>query len=327
MIGRRTFITLLGGAAAWPLAARAQQPAMPIIGLVCGRSANDSGWIVAAFHRGLNERGLIEKQNVAIEYRWAEYRWERLDELIMDLVRRPVTAIAALSGSPTAIAAKAATQTIPIVFANGSDPVDLGLVTSLNRPDGNITGVSFLATGTATKRFELLRELVPKATTIALLVNPNTPPSVSERTDIQAAARAAGQKIEVYNTTRNDDIDQAFTAIAQRRLGALLVTAYPFSFAQRDRLVALAARHAIPAIYWAREFVEDGGLISYGASQKDAFYRAGVYIGRILKGEKPADLPIILPTQFEVVVNLKTAKALGLSVPTSILLRADEVIE
>jgi putative ABC transport system substrate-binding protein len=300
---------------------------MPVIGLVCGRSANDSGWIVAAFHRGLNERGLVEKQNVAIEYRWAEYRWERLDELIMDLVRRPVTAIAALSGSPTAIAAKAATQTIPIVFANGSDPVDLGLVTSLNRPDGNITGVSFLATGTATKRFELLRELLPKATAIALLVEPNTPPSVSERTEIQAAARATGQKIEVYNATRNGDIDRAFAAIAQRRLGALLVTAYPLSFAHRDRLVALAARHAIPTIYWAREFAEDGGLISYGASQKDAFYRAGVYTGRILKGEKPADLPIILPTQFEVIVNLKTAKALGLDVPTSILLRADEVIE
>jgi putative ABC transport system substrate-binding protein len=325
---RRDLITLLGSAvAAWPLVAHAQQAAMPVIGLVCGRSENDSGWIMAAFHRGLNERGLVEKQNVAIEYRWAEYRWERLDELMMDLVRRPVTAIAALSGSPTAIAAKAATQTIPIVFANGSDPVDLGLVTSLSRPDGNITGISFLATGTATKRFELLRELVPKATTIALLVNPNTPPSVSERTDIQAAARTAGQKIEVYNATRNGDIDRAFAAIAQRRLGALLVTAEPFSFAQRDRLVALAARHAIPTIYWAREFAEGGGLISYGASQKDAFYQAGIYIGRILKGEKPADLPVMLPTKFEVVVNLKTAKALGLDVPTPILLRADAVIE
>jgi putative ABC transport system substrate-binding protein len=326
-VKRREFIAALSGVAAWPLAAHAQQSIMRVIGLVCGRSANDSGWIVAAFHRGLSERGLVEKQNVAMEYRWADYRWERLDELIMDLVRRPVTAIAALSGSPTAIAAKAATQTIPIVFANGSDPVELGLVTSLSRPDGNITGVSFLSTGTATKRFELLRELVPKATTIALLVNPNTPPSVSERTDIQAAARATGQKIEVYNATRNDDIDRAFAAIAQRRLGALLVTSEPFSFAQRDRLIALAARHAIPTIYWAREFAEGGGPISYGASQKDAFYQAGVYTGRILKGEKPADLPIMLPTHFEVVVNLKTAKALGLEVPPSLLARADEVIE
>jgi putative tryptophan/tyrosine transport system substrate-binding protein len=283
-------------------------------------------WIVAAFHRGLNELGLVEKQNVAIEYRWAEYHWERLDELIMDLVRRQVAAIAALSGSPTAVAAKAATQPIPIVFANGSDPVDLGLVTSLSRPDGNITGVSFLATGTATKRFELLRELVPKATTIALLVDPNTPPSVSDRTEIQAAARATGQKIEVYNATREGDIDRAFATVALRRLGALLVTASPF-FAQLDRLVALAVRHAVSTIYWAREFVEGGGLMSYGASQKDAFYQAGVYIGRILKGDKPADLPVMLPTRFEVVVNLKTAKAIGLDVPTSILVRADEVIE
>jgi putative ABC transport system substrate-binding protein len=274
----------------------------------------------------LNELGLVEKQNVAIEYRWAEYHWERLDELIMDLVRRQVAAIAALSGSPTAVAAKAATQPIPIVFANGSDPVDLGLVTSLSRPDGNITGVSFLATGTATKRFELLRELVPKATTIALLVDPNTPPSVSDRTEIQAAARATGQKIEVYNATREGDIDRAFATVALRRLGALLVTASPF-FAQLDRLVALAVRHAVSTIYWAREFVEGGGLMSYGASQKDAFYQAGVYIGRILKGDKPADLPVMLPTRFEVVVNLKTAKAIGLDVPTSILVRADEVIE
>jgi putative ABC transport system substrate-binding protein len=324
---RRKFISLLGGAAAWPLAARAQQPAVPVIGFLSVRSANDSGWIAAAFRRGLSEFGFVESQNVAIEYRWAEYRWERLEALVADLVGRQVTVIASLSGSPTALAAKAATQTIPIVFAIGSDPVALGLVTDLSRPDGNMTGVSFFATELGAKRFELLRELVPKAAKIALLVNPSTPASVSERTSIQAAANAVRQQIEVYNFTKDGDIDRALAMIAQRRLDALLVTGDPFSFAQRDRLVALTARHAIPTIYWGREFAEGGGLISYGASQKDAFYQAGVYTGRILKGAKPVDLPVMLPTKFEVVLNLKTAKTLGLDVPTSILLRADEVIE
>jgi putative ABC transport system substrate-binding protein len=325
---RRDFITgIAGSAAVWPVATRAQQSAMPVIGLVSARSANDSGWIAAAFHRGLSQFGFIEKQTVAIEYRWAEYRWERLDALVADLVQRQVTVIAALSGSPTALAAKAATQTIPIVFAIGSDPVVLGLVSDLSRPEGNITGVSFFASALGQKRFELLRELVPKAATIALFVNPKVLASVSESASIQVAANAVRQRIEVYNTTKDGDIDRAFATIAQRRLDALLVTGDPFSFAQRDRLVALAARYAVPTIYWGREFAEGGGLISYGASQKDAFQQAGVYAGRILKGEKPADLPIMLPTKFEVVLNLKTAKALGLNVPTSILLRADEVIE
>jgi ABC-type uncharacterized transport system substrate-binding protein len=327
VIRRRQFVSLLGGAAAWPLAARAQQPAMPVVGVLSGRSANDSEWVAAAFRRGLGQLGFVERQNVTIEYRWAEYRWEHLDALVADLIQRQVTVIATLSGSPTALAAKAATQTIPIVFAVGSDPVVLGLVSNLNRPEDNITGVSFFAGALGPKRFELLRELVPKAVTIALLVNPNTPASVSESASIQAAANAVRQQIEVYNATKDSDIDRAFETIAQRRLAALLITGDPFSFAQRDRLVALAARHAVPTIYWGREFAEGGGLISYGASQKDAFHQAGVYAGRVLKGEKPAELPVMLPTKFEVVLNLKTAKALGLDVPTSILLRADEVIE
>jgi ABC-type uncharacterized transport system substrate-binding protein len=327
-VKRREFITLLGGAATWSVTASAQQqPTMPVIGLLCGRSANDSGWVAAAFRRGLAEVGFVEKQNVAIEYRWAEYRWDRLDALVTDLVQRQVTVIAALSGSATALAAKAATQTTPIVFAVGSDPLVLGLVSNLSRPEGNITGVTFFAGALGPKRFELLRELAPKAATIALLVNPNTAASVFESSSIQVAAAAVRQQIEVYNAIKVGDIDRAFASIVQRRLGALLVTGDPFSFAQRDQLVALAARHAVPTIYWAREFAEGGGLISYGASQKDAFHQAGVYAGRVLKGEKPADLPIMLPTKFEVVLNLKAAKALGLEVPTSMLLRADEVIE
>src|SRR5262245_17061280 len=329
-IGRRKFLaTLLGGAAAAsPLAARAQQQsAMPVIGILCGRSANDSGWVASAFSRGLAEVGFVEKQNVAIEYRWAEYRWDRLEALVTDLVKRQVTLIAALSGIATALAAKAATQSTPIVFAVGSDPVVLGLVSNLSRPEGNITGVTFFAGALGPKRFELLRELVPKAATIALLVNPNTAASVFESSSIQVAAAAVRQQIEVYNAIKAGDIDRVFATIVQRRLGALLVTGDPFSFAQRDQLVALAARHMVPTIYWSREFAEGGGLISYGASQKDAFHQAGVYAGRVLKGEKPGDLPVMLPTKFELIINLKAAKALGLEIPPTLLATADEVIE
>jgi putative tryptophan/tyrosine transport system substrate-binding protein len=327
---RRDFLTLLGGAAtsaAWPLAARGQQPAMPVIGFLSGRSADDSAWLAGAFRQGLKDTGFVEKQNVTIEYRWAGNQWERLDALAADLVRRRVDVIAALSYSPTVLAAKAATAKIPIVFAVGSDPVVAGLVTSVSRPGGNVTGTSFFATELGTKRFELLRELVPNATAIALLVDPNTPASESERTAVEAAARAIGQQTEVFSAGTEIDIERAFMAIAQRHLGALLVTGDPFFFATRKYLVALAARYAIPTIYWAREYVDQGGLISYGASQKDAFRQAGVYTGRVLKGEKVGDLPVMLPTRFEMVVNLKTAKALGLDMPTSVLLRADEVIE
>ena len=324
---RREVITLLGGAAAgWPLAAHAQQR-MPVIGFLSGRSADDSAWIADAFRDGLKDTGFIENQNVIIEYRWAGNQWERLNTLAADLVRRQVNVIAALSYSPTVLAAKAVTTTISIVFAVGSDPIVAGLVTSIRRPNGNVTGASFFATELGIKRFQLLRELVPNATTIALLVDPNTPASESERTTVEAAAHAIGQQTEVFSASTESDINHAFTAIVQQRLSALLITGDPFFFAKRKNLVALAASHAIPTIYWAREYVDDGGLISYGASQKDAFRQAGFYTGRVLKGEKVGDLPIMLPTRFETVVNLKTAKALGLDVPTSILLRADEVIE
>jgi ABC-type uncharacterized transport system substrate-binding protein len=312
---------------AWPLAARAQQAAMPVIGFLSGRSADDSAWLAVAFQHGLKDVGFVEKQNVRIEYRWAGNQWERLDALAADLVRRRVDVIAALSYSPTVLAAKAATATIPIVFAVGSDPVVAGLVTSISRPGGNVTGASFFATELGTKRFELLRELVPNATAIALLVDPNTPASESERTAVEAVARAIGQETEVFSASTESDIERAFMAITQHRLGALLVTGGPFFFATRRYLVELAASYAIPTIYWAREYVDQGGLISYGASQTDAFRQAGVYTGRVLKGEKAGDLPIMLPTRFEMVVNLKTAKALGLDVPPTLLARADEVIE
>jgi putative ABC transport system substrate-binding protein len=324
---RRQFIGLLGGAAAWPLPLSAQQAAMPVIGFLSPRSAHDSAWLAAAFHRGLNENGFVEKQNVTIEYRWAENRWERLDAFVADLVRRQVAVIATLSGSPTVLAAKAATATIPIVFAVGSDPVAVGLVASLSRPGGNVTGASFFATDLGRKRLALLHDLIPRTTTIALLVNPNTPASESERTAVETAAHAMGQRTETFSAGTEDDVDRAFTAIVQRRIGGLLVTGDPILFAQRDQIVARAARHGIPAIYWSREYAESGGLISYGASQADAFRQAGSYAGRILKGEKPGDLPVVLPTKFELVINLKTAKALGLEIPPTLLAIADEVIE
>jgi putative ABC transport system substrate-binding protein len=327
-VRRRTFITLLGGSAvAWPVAARAQQPTMPVVGFMSIRSADDSVLLVSAFRQGLNESGFVEGQNVAIEYRWAENRYERLPALAADLVRRQVAVIAAISGTPSALAAKAATATIPIVFGMGSDPVTFGVVTSLNRPGGNVTGASFFAAALGTKRLELLRELAPKATTIAVLVNPTSPVSDLERTDVQAAADAIGQQTMALNTSTDGQIDDAFTAIVQHRIGALLVTGDPFFMRWRDKLVALAARHVIPAMYWGREFVEGGGLISYGTNQTDTYRQAGIYTGRILKGAKPADLPVMLPTNFELVINLKTAQALGLDVPMSLLMRVDRVIE
>jgi putative tryptophan/tyrosine transport system substrate-binding protein len=326
-VKRREFITLLGGAVAWPLVASAQKSTIPVVGVLNGRSAHDSAWIVTAFHRGLRDTGFVENQNVAIEYRWAEYHQEQLNAFAADLVRREVTVIAALSYSPTVLAAKAATTTIPIVFAVGSDPIGTGLVSSINRPGGNVTGVSFFATELGTKRLEMLRELIPNATTIAVLVDPNTPASETERATVEAAAQAVGQRTEVFSASTGSEIDRAFLAIEQRRPDALLVTGDPFFFAARNHLVTLAARHAIPTMYWAREYVDGGGLISYGASQTDAFHQAGVYTGRVLKGEKVGDLPIMLPTRFEMVLNLKTAKAPGLTVPPTLIARADEVIE
>jgi ABC-type uncharacterized transport system substrate-binding protein len=318
---RREFITLLGSAAvAWPRAARAQQAAMPVIGFLSSLRSNDQPLIVPAFHRGLQEVGYFEGRNVAIQYRWAAGRFA-------DLVSRQVAVIAAISGTPSVLAAKAGTATIPIVFAMGSDPVEQGLLAGLNRPGGNVTGATFFTASLGPKRLEVLRDLVGKATTIALLVNPDNPASVADTVNVLSAARTIGQPGKAFDAVTADNIDTAFAALARERPGALYVGPDPLFFAQRDRLATLTARHAIPAIYADREIVEAGGLISYGASRIDAYRQAGVYAGRILKGEKPVDLPVMLPTRFELVINLKTAKALGLEVPPTLLARADEVIE
>ena len=325
---RRAFITLLGGAAAtWPLAAHAQQPPMPVAGFLSSLSPLELTFVMPAFHQGLNEAGFVEGRNIAIEYRWAEGQYDRLPALAADLVRRQVAVIAAISGTPAALAAKAATTTIPIVFAIGGDPVAPGLVTNLSRPGGNITGASFYTSPVVTKRLELARELAPRGTTIALLVNPENPPSVIEGTTLQKAAAALGQPIEIINASTEGQIDRAFTAVAQQKFGALVVSSDPLFFIARDMLVILTARYALPTIFADREQAEAGGLISYGARRPDAYRQAGNYVGRVVKGEKPGDLPVVLPTKYTLLVNLKTAKTLGLSLPPSVLARADEVIE
>ena len=324
---RRQFMSLLGAAVVSPLPVRADQPSLPVIGFISARTAEDSEFVATAFRRGLVETGFIEGKNVAIEYRWAENQYERLPALAGDLIGRHVTVIAAISGTPTALAVKSATATTPIVFAIGGDPVSPGLVSSLNRPGGNITGASFYTSALGTKRLELLRELLPAGSTIGVLVNPNNPPSVAEREDVLAAATAIGQKTDVLNASMETDIDNAFIAISQGHLGAVLVTGDPFFFRHRSKLIALAALHALPAMYFLPEFATAGGLISYGANQSDTYRQAGIYAGRILKGEKPGDLPVMLPTKFDLVLNLKTAKALGLDIPPKVLALADEVIE
>jgi ABC-type uncharacterized transport system substrate-binding protein len=324
---RREFITLFGGAAAWPLAARAQQSAMPVIGFISGRSPTDSEALATAFRRGLSESGFIEGRNVAIEYRLAEYHNERLPAMVADLVRLKVAVIAAISGTPTVLAAKAATATIPIVFAIGSDPVTSGVVTSLNQPGGNVTGVTFFAAPLGSKRLELLHAFVPKAMTIAVLVNPEVAPSRTDGANVRAAAQSVGLQAHLINASAEGQIEDAFKVTVERRIDALLVTADAFFVSQRDKLVALAARHAIPVIYFGREFVVAGGLMSYGASETNAFHLAGVYVAKVLNGARPGDLPVMLPTKFELAINLKTAKALGLTVPLIMQMTADEVIE
>jgi len=327
---RRQFITMLGGAAAsslsWPLAARAQQPAMPVIGFLSSRSPADEQF-VAAFGQGLNEAGFVERRNVTIEYRWAENQLDRLPALAAELARRQVAVILAVGGSAPALAAKAATSTIPVVFIIGGDPVKLGLVASLNRPGGNVTGVTILSGALTAKRLELLRELVPGSGVVACLVNPSSPEIETQLTDIRAVSRTFGQEIPVLNASNERDIDAAFATLVRQQIGGLLVANDGFFVGRREQLVALAARHAIPAMYFLREFASAGGLMSYGNSLADAYRQVGTYAGRILKGAKPADLPVEQAVKIELVINLKTAKALGLDVPTTLLLRANEVIE
>jgi putative ABC transport system substrate-binding protein len=325
-IGRRDFITLLGGAAAaWPLAARAQQTAMPVIGFFLSTGAAGYTHLVAAFRQGLNEARFFEGQNVAIEYRWADDQRDRLPGLAAELVRYPVAVIVA--NGIAASAAKAATATIPIVFTTGFDPVRTGLVASLSRPGGNVTGVVFTIIDLTTKKLGLLHELVPKAAVIAVLLDPNLPEHEVELREAEAAGRAIGREILIVNAASEREFNAAFATIVQAGAGGLLVGGGPVFLSQRRQLVARAARHALPTSYGSREFPEAGGLMSYGPGLTDAYRRAGTYAGRILKGEKPGDLPVELASKFELVINLATAKAIDLDIPPALFARADEVIE
>ena len=325
---RREFITLLGGAAvAWPLVARPEQQRLPVIGLLGGASIEAYRPFADAFREALSGAGHVEGRNVTIEYRWAANQYDRLPQLADDLVRQQVAVIATVGGTPVALAAKAATSTIPIVFVIGSDPVKLGLVGSYNRPDGNVTGVSQFASALVSKRLELIRELVPTVVSLTVLINPSNPNAESVLNEAKAAARAFGQEIHVSNASSDSDLASSLAARAKDGLDALIVMDDAFFLSRRDQLADIAARHKKPAIYPWPEFVHAGGLMSYGTSLADAYRQAGMYVGRILKGEKPAGLPVMQPIKFELAINLKTAKALGLEIPPTLLARADEVIE
>jgi putative ABC transport system substrate-binding protein len=327
-IRRRELIVTLGSAAAaWPLATSAQQPAIPVIGFLSSVSPGPFAQNLAAFRQGLKETGYVEGQNAIVEYRWAEGQFDRLPALAADLVSRHVAVIAATGGPPSALAAKAATTTIPVIFILASDPIKLGLVASLNRPGGNATGVSLFAVTVEPKKLELLHELVPKAVVIGVLTNPRNPNAETISKDLQTAAGKLGLQIQPVHAAAESEFDAAFTSLVQQQAGALVVAADPFFNARREELVMLAARHAIPAIYEWREFAAVGGLMSYGTVISDAYRQVGVYVGRILKGARPADLPVVQPTKFEFVINMKTAKTLGLDVPLGLSAGADELIE
>jgi len=325
---RREFITLLGSAAAWPLAARAQQPAMPVVGLVTGGSPEAAVRMGGGFRRGLNEGGYVEGQNVTVEYQWLDGQYDRLPSLMADLVRRRVAVIATPGSNPAALAAKAATTTIPIVFGVGADPIELGLVASLARPGGNATGINFFVADIAAKRLGLLHDLVPKAVRIAVLINPaNASTAEATLRDMPEAARAIGLQIVVLNASTGREIEAAFATLVRDRADALFVGADAFFNSQRVQLADMAARHAIPTAFAVREYVDAGGLMSYGTSLADVYRHVGAYSGRILKGARPADLPVLQSTKFELVINLQTARMLGLTVPDKLLVAADEVIE
>jgi putative ABC transport system substrate-binding protein len=325
---RRKFITLLGGAAAaWPLTAWAQQKAMAVVGFLHPSSPQSYASLIPAFRNGLGEAGYVEGQNLIIEYRWAEDQYDRLPALAAELVSQRVNVIATANATAAALAAKGATSTIPIVFTIGADPVQFGLVASLNRPGGNVTGVSFLSNVLVAKQLELLREFLPTASELGLLVNPRNPNAESDTKQANAAAKSVGRKIHVVYASTEQDLDTAFAALTKQHVAALVVVPDALFVGQREPLAALAARHAMPTIYSNRLYPDAGGLMSYGASQFDAYRQAGVYVGRILGGANPADLPVVQPTKFELVINGKTAKALGLTIPDKLLVLADQVIE
>ena len=327
-MNKREFITLLGGTAvAWPLAARAQQPAMPVVGLLGATTAQGYAAQLEAFRQGLSEAGFVEGRNVAIEYRWAEDQYDQLPTLAADLVRRQVAVIATIGGNAASLAAKAATTTIPVVFHGSVDPVEAGFVVSLNRPGGNVTGVVTLNIDTGQKRLELLHELLPAATTIGLLLNPTNAVAEVQSKDLQAAARTLGLQLRIVHASTEHDFGPAFATLSQAQAGGLVIGTDGFLVSQSAELAALAVRHALPAIFQYRAFVTAGGLMSYGGSVTDSYRLSGVYTGRILKGEKPADLPVQQATKVELIINLKTARALGITFPITLLGRADEVIE